>query len=313
MDYEGDAPGEMGVWEAVRMMGDDALDSIGYVIQDLSGDGIPELTIGYYTDEKMDTVVNAVYTLVDGKAKPAFEGWYRNHYQFIGDGYFLNYGFNSAAESSLGTFALIEDGTALKCESFLFTALDEAGNLKVYSNTTGSRDTSKSEEMDMSEEDFWTLDPPGGNLALTPFSAFGSDKPVVSVRFVEEIGTLTDCDDYTFSSLGDVTSNIVFFADRPVEGFALLSLTVTDLRESGDAEFEAYPEALTTTRLERPLVVELTFWGDTPGYGFQYEDENGDLRRFSIDISGMDGSLVVQEADRESAGFVLKAENETEP
>lgn len=56
-DY-GDAPGEMGVLESARGIEDNALDAIGYVIEDLSGDGIPELVIG--TLPEYGGMVNAV-------------------------------------------------------------------------------------------------------------------------------------------------------------------------------------------------------------------------------------------------------------
>ena len=37
-----------GIWEAAKALGDDALDEIGYVLKDISGDDIPELLIGAF-------------------------------------------------------------------------------------------------------------------------------------------------------------------------------------------------------------------------------------------------------------------------
>lgn len=171
-DYD-DAPGEMGVLEVARGEGDNALDAIGYIITDISGDGVPELMIGGMSEYKSG--VNAVYTLVDRKPQLVLEGWYRNLYSYDGDGIFYNYCSNGAAESCMGTFAITRDGTSLECQSFYFTHADEdSGELQVYYNTIGSWDTEKSEVADMSVEDFWRLELPSNALSFTPFSSFGS-------------------------------------------------------------------------------------------------------------------------------------------
>lgn len=65
--------GEFGVIESARAMEDNALDGLGYTIQDLSGDGIPELVVG--TLPEYGGQINAVYTLVDGQPQFVFEGW----------------------------------------------------------------------------------------------------------------------------------------------------------------------------------------------------------------------------------------------
>ena len=42
---DSDKPGEMGVLETARAAGDNAVYEMGYLIEDLSGDGIPELAV----------------------------------------------------------------------------------------------------------------------------------------------------------------------------------------------------------------------------------------------------------------------------
>ena len=61
---DSDEPGEMGVLESARAAGDNAVYEMGYLIEDLSGDGIPELAVG-----GLNGMTNALYTLVDGKPK----------------------------------------------------------------------------------------------------------------------------------------------------------------------------------------------------------------------------------------------------
>ena len=162
---DSDKPGEMGVLETARAAGDNAVYEMGYLIKDLSGDGIPELAVG-----ELNGMINALYTLVDGKPELAFEGWYRNSYVYMGDGHFYYYGSNSAAESGQGVFCLTKDGTKLKCESFLFTSFNSDGDLEVYYNENGSWDPAESSMSDMTAEDFWALDSAGEPLPLTPFS-----------------------------------------------------------------------------------------------------------------------------------------------
>ena len=172
---DSDEPGEMGVLEAARDAGDRAEYEMGYLVEDLSGDGIPELAVG-----QLGGPINALYTLVDGQPELVFEGWYRSSYVYMGDGHFYYYGSSSAAKTGQGVFYLTKDGTALECESFLFTGLDSGGDIRVYYNETGSWDLAESEESDMTAEDFWALDPAGEALPLTPFSGTGTWSAVES-------------------------------------------------------------------------------------------------------------------------------------
>ncbi|MGN0307550.1 MAG: hypothetical protein ACI4DN_04975, partial [Lachnospiraceae bacterium] len=260
-------------------------------------------------------MVNAVYTLVDGKPQFVFEGWYRNMYVYCGDGIFYNSGSSSASESCIGKFSITQDGTGLECQEFLFTHLDEdSGDIRVYYNTTGSWNPAESEDAGMSKEEFWMRELPAGALVLSPFSAFGSEEAAVLVQWLEEAGNLTEYDECSIASGKDGLSYIVFIPDRPVKMFTILSLSVVDVSESGVIEFEAYPETSGPNALwlERPLVAELSFTGDLPQYGFQYEDENGDVRRFVLELSGRDGSILVREEDRDFFHFVLKEESRSE-
>lgn len=310
-DYD-DIPGGMGVAEAARNIGDRALGGLGYIIGDISGDGVPELMIG--TQLEYGGTVNAVYTLVDGKPQFVFEGWYRNTYVYCGDGIFYNSGSSSASENCLGKFSITKDGTALECQEFFFTHLDEdSGDIRVYYNTTGSWDPAESEEAEMSTEEFWMRELPAGAWELTPFFVFDFEVAPISVQWLEEAGNLTEYDECSITSGEDALSYIVFTSEQPVEEFCVLYLDVVDVSESGDILFYPYPATpALDSRLEKPLVVELSFAGDLPQYGFQYVDENGNTLRFAIEISGRDGSLVVREAVREYPDFVVRGGGEME-
>lgn len=313
-DFDSEEPGEMGVLETARNLGDSAPYEMGYLIEDLSGDGIPELSVGEVYGR-----TNALYTLVDGKPELVFEGWSRSSYVYMGSGYFYYYGANSAAESGQGVFYLTKDGTRLECESFLFTGLNSGGDVVVYSNETGSWDPAESSMSDMTAEDFWALDPAGDPLPLTPFSgtevgsANESEFPV-SVQYLTAVGD----EDYNWVTLydGPDACCILFTTDSRVTDFTLLNLFAEDLTETGAVIFSATPVELDEERDSlssvmtpgTPVAVQLIFPGDLPAYGISYVDAAGILRRFAIEVSGYDGSVLLEEADPNETQFILPGE-----
>lgn len=309
-DFDSEEPGEMGVLETARNLGDSAPYEMGYLIEDLSGDGIPELSVGEVYGR-----TNALYTLVDGKPELVFEGWSRSSYVYMGSGYFYYYGANSAAESGQGVFYLTKDGTRLECDSFLFTGLNSGGDVVVYSNETGSWDPAESSMSDMTAEDFWALDPAGDPLPLTPFSgtevgsANESEFPV-SVQYLPE-GVFPDY--YVTLYDGDGAAFLLFTADSPVTDFTVLTLELEDFTETGAAIFSATPVVLEegldslpeVMTADTPVAVQLGFMGTIPNYGISYVDEGGDLCRFALVQSGYDGSILMEEADPLKTQFIL--------
>jgi hypothetical protein len=78
------------------------LSKVGFAFVDLNEDGIDELVLGWIGNEfwNMDEgYVFAVYTVVDGKATLAIEGWERCLYVIGKDGYLYNSGSNGSEES----------------------------------------------------------------------------------------------------------------------------------------------------------------------------------------------------------------------
>ena len=65
-----------------------------------------------------------------------------------------------------------------------------------------------------------------------------------------------------------------------------------------DCQWDAMPPNMS-------IAVQLIFPGDLPAYGISYVDADGDLRRFVVEVSGYDGSLLLREADPDESGFVL--------
>lgn len=116
---------------------------------------------------------------------------------------------------------------------------ENSGDIRVYYNTTGSWDPAQSEETALSEDDFWMMDQPECDWRPTLFSSLGMD---VSVQWLEDVGPLEDYDECSIDLGEDSLSKIVFIPKRPVKEFCVLSLTVAAVNESGDVEFEVYPE-----------------------------------------------------------------------
>ena len=184
--------GEFGIRESARGMGKDALNGMGYLIEDLSGDGVPELAVGSLREYGGE--INALYTLADNEPELVFEGWGRNSYiyvnTYVGDSScFYNCGSSSAVESGHGIFTLSRNGRELEWRRFYFTYA-EVGNLDnvaIYVNTTGSWEPEESELADMTLEeyyewfstpvvesmtDFWGMPCTESGLYLTPFSDY---------------------------------------------------------------------------------------------------------------------------------------------
>lgn len=175
--------GETGVLEAIRgKENHEALDSVGYALQDISGDGIPELLIGAVTERENSIVygneVYAVYTCIDGKPYLSFEGIARSSYRYTGEGNFFYQGSNGAMYSIFGTYTVSPDGKSLSCNDFYFTyEKDESfKEIGLYHNTSGEWDKSVSKELLITNEQFWQiesdLEKRTHNIELIPFSQY---------------------------------------------------------------------------------------------------------------------------------------------
>lgn len=293
MGEETPAQGETGIWEALLSGG-----AVGYYMGDLSGDGVPELAIvcaGGNEDPCLGREVLALYTAVDGAPLLTFEGVARSSYAWLGDGRFLYRGSAGMGYSLFGVYALSADGAELVCEDLWFTWEKEesADGVGYYHNTTGLWDPEQAEELDLTAEEFWRtaeeLESREQDLELTPFP--GRTEPV-QVEWQPEGDT-----DWAFSFTADTTeysAPVRFTAERELENFKFLSLLPV-MDEEGTLSFETETLfSLKTLPPEQPLVVELTFYGDTPCYGISYMD-NGAEHRMALDMSGMDGSLFLWE------------------
>ncbi|MBP0957733.1 MAG: hypothetical protein J5997_10255 [Oscillospiraceae bacterium] len=140
----------------------------------------------------------------------------------------------------------------------------------------------------------------------TSVSETSENEPQIRVEWADEAVLTADHDEYDIFEPSEEQAQAAFTSDTPVKGFVILELTLTDCNDEGVMTFIAYPAASPDITPGKPLVIGFTFMGDIPGYGFQYEDTDGNIRRFALEISGEDGSLLIREASGEYYDFVLE-------
>lgn len=134
---------------------DKPLDEIGYRLEDMSGDGIPELLIGYdadYLHNGGESYISGVYTIKDGKPFTAYAGSARSSCQRMDDTHFFSSYSGGTSFTVMGMNHLSYDGTEIVWDDCYFTDEKNDGTVGYYHNKTGVVDSSKADEM--SEEIF---------------------------------------------------------------------------------------------------------------------------------------------------------------
>ena len=111
---------------------------LGYMIEDLDGDGTKELIFGANvsdeesTDDSWDGIVYDVYTVSDGKLIHVLDGWERNRYYLCSNGMIANEGSGGAANSNFSYYTF--DGLKLNLvESVIYDAAKDTDHPWFYS------------------------------------------------------------------------------------------------------------------------------------------------------------------------------------
>lgn len=107
----------------------EGLNRIGYIIEDISGDGIPELIIGEinHASQNRDSRILLLYTSVNDEAHHILSGWARSRYFLLDDGMLYHAGSSGAQYSTRSISQLSEDGTTIKTLEEYSTFIDEGG------------------------------------------------------------------------------------------------------------------------------------------------------------------------------------------
>ncbi len=134
-----------------------------------------------------------------------------------------------------------------------------------------------------------------GWVNITLLGSYTVEKAVVTASYADK--ALIDSGNYLEYS-GDLTgyvTKVAVTADKRLENVRFSSLSFSD-SFSG----ERYTTREVLYQLERlpentPLVLNMTFHGDTTTYGLRFTDTDNSIRYFAISQSGKDGSLVFRE------------------
>lgn len=305
-DENVNSEGGTGVLEAISgKKKDTALASIGYVIKDISGDGIPELLIGAVGRSGR---IYAVYTSVDGKPHFTFESWARNSADYMDGGRFFRQGSNGAMYSIFGKYTISRDGTSLRCNDYYFTFEKDRDFKKIgyYHNTSGKWDKAASKELKISAAEFAQIEKSLSKqiapVELTPFSKYGAagakaarkSGPLVHALFEKDGLRGVSAYDSFIAGQSDPRVKVVFSATSAVKDFKVLALSDAAFKDN-KVSFkvkELYSQDSLTPG--RPLVVTMSFYGDVPNNGISYVDENGKTLRFSVGVSGESGKFVLE-------------------
>lgn len=83
---------------------------------------------------------------------------------------------------------------------------------------------------------------------------------------------------------------IAFRANEHLKDVELTTLTCGEMYEVGDVHC-----LLSGLEEDTYFVAGVVFYGDMTTYGISFEDERGEMRYYAVSLSGMDGSLVMNE------------------
>ena len=177
-DEVGPDSGKTGIWDAALALEDEALSEIGYIFKDLNGDDVSELLIGSFNNADgafINNEIYMIYTLINDTPKFLLEGMSRNMYSLKDDGSFFNMGSNGAAYSIFGTYRISKDNEVV-CDDYYFTYPDDndPSIIEIYHNDSGIYVREDSEKLDITLDDFWTLQEEAAKgtvkLTATPFA-----------------------------------------------------------------------------------------------------------------------------------------------
>lgn len=296
--------GMTGVSETANAMGtEQTLDTLGYAVEDISGDGIPELLVGYNSDESEVNTVLAMFTCVDNAPQFVFEGWSRNSYHLLSDGTIFNQGSGGAMYSIFGVYDISEDGTSLNCKDyyFIYEKDDSYEEIGFYHNTTGEWDKSVSEEMDMSD-DFWNISNELRNqtvkIDFTLFSEYAAEYEQAQLTAQWETDDLDNISVYDryYAYGAEDNAAIMFSSQSDITDIKVLSLEIDGTDDNGNINYtKSVVYTLDKLTTGDYFAVNMIFYGDIPNNGISYIDRKGIERCFAVEISGDDGSVVLSE------------------
>lgn len=298
--------GMTGIYELRDHMGYvDALNMLGYTLQDINNDKVLELIFAILDNEKQGKGyygkdIYAVYTFVDGKIKFVDEGWARSNIKLLANNMFLTRGNSSNTDYVLVLEDLLPNGNK-RCVDMYFTrskSNNEPG-LDVYRNDVGRAAVAVSQKTNMTADDFFDMgtEMAGDSvkLELLPLKEYKQRGfKGLAMQYLECMGVheLQDAK-FDLSKYEQVSvpnpfkgADVIFRSTKNLEEFRLLELA------SGKS---VYSKDLLMA--DEKLVLHLESLETIPKNGISFKDDAGRERKFAILQSGKDGSIYLQEID----------------
>jgi len=281
------------------------LNMLGYTLQDINNDKVPELIFAILDNEKQGKGyygkdIYAVYTFVDGKIKFVDEGWARSNIKLLANNMLLTRGNSSNVDYVLALEDLLPNGNK-RCVDMYFTrskSNNEPG-LDVYRNNVGRADVAVSQKTNMTADDFFDMgEEMAGDsvkLELLPLKEYKQRSfKGLAMQYLECMGVhelqdpRADLSKYEQVSVPNPFkgADVVFRSRVNLEDFRLLELA------SGKS---VYSKDLLMA--DEKLVLHLESLETIPKNGISFKDDAGRERKFAILQSGKDGSIYLQEID----------------
>lgn len=266
---------------------------VGYWIEDVSGDDVPELIIGprIQLDDSswLLSEVFAVYTIQEEEPKLLFEAQGPESYDRLNNNRFLYMTTEPDGKTCFGVFTL--DGQTKKWEEFVFTEDRE----HFYTNTTGEMDISSSTLSDYSFEEYMqrpmNLIQENGDFSYIPFSMYGYDV-FAEWQNASILKKYKEFSNYVVNEDGEMMVISSFHELKDVE---LLSLEFVDVDEDGNLSMNT--DTLYSTDsvfMQKPLMVYALLEGTVPNLGISFVDSDGEKKFYTFSLSGLAGSIVIQ-------------------
>ena len=149
--------GMEGVAQIAMLGGVDMLQKIGYKIEDVNADGIPELLVCKINEGTTGTVILCAYTVTDGQLALLFNSTATSNYYLLEDGTFYCEGTNCengdlVAQTVFGVFKM--DAATVSCTDYYFSVVDDNQQASFYHNQAGQLDIAASEAFEGDENAF---------------------------------------------------------------------------------------------------------------------------------------------------------------
>ena len=146
-----------GISEVVMPLGtvEERMKAIAFCIKDVNDDGVEELVIVDTSYPEPGNVrILDMYTLVEGTSVRVIEGWARNRFYLLDDGYFFSEGSGGAAYTNVELLRYPSGAVQLSSKELYFTypKNDDMSDVGFYYSEDGVYDVSLA--MEVSADDF---------------------------------------------------------------------------------------------------------------------------------------------------------------